>query len=55
MRRISKATAWDITWPRIGEIIGISGTEAEELFDRITEAAETRAEAMELATEAPEM
>lgn len=44
---MSKATAWDITWPRIGEIIGMSGTEAEELFDRITEAAEMRAEGMD--------
>ena len=52
---MSKATAWDITWPRIGEIIGISGTEAEELFDRITEAAELRAEAMESAAEAPKL
>ena len=49
IHRMSKATAWDITWPRIGEIIGIAGTEAEELFDRITEAAETRAEGMDAA------
>ena len=55
IHRISKATAWDITWPRIGEIIGMSGTEAEELFDRITEAAEMRAEAMESAAEAPKL
>lgn len=47
IHRISKATAWDIAWPRIGEIIGMSGTEAEELFDRITEAAEMRAEAVD--------
>ena len=47
IHRMSKATAWDITWPRIGEIIGMSGTEAEELFDRITEAAEMRAEGMD--------
>ena len=55
IHRISKATAWDITWPRIGEIIGMSGTEAEELFDRITEVAELRAEAMESAAEAPKL
>lgn len=55
IHRMSKATAWDITWPRIGEIIGMSGVEAEELFDRITEAAELRAEAMESAAEAPKL
>lgn len=55
IHRISKATAWDIAWPRIGEIIGMSGTEAEELFDRITEAAEMRAEAVDADAEsAPE-
>lgn len=38
------------------EIIGMSGTEAEELFDRITEAAEMRAEAVDADAEcAPEM
>ena len=56
IHRISKATAWDIAWPRIGEIIGMSGTEAEDLFDRITEAAEMRAEAVDADAEcAPEM
>ena len=50
--RISNATAWDIPWSRIGEIIGISGAEAEALFDRITEAAEARADAMEAAAQA---
>ena len=52
IHRMSTATAWDIPWSRIGEIIGISGTEAEDLFDRITEAAETRADAMEAAAQA---
>lgn len=52
IHRISKATAWDIPWSRIGEIIGISGAEAEALFDRITEAAEARADAMEAAAQA---
>lgn len=52
IHRISTATAWDISWSRIGEIIGISGDEAEALFDRITEAAEARADAMEAAAQA---
>lgn len=52
IHRIGTATAWDIPWPRIGEIIGISGAEAEALFDRITEAAEARADAMEAAAQA---
>ena len=52
IHRISKATAWDISWSRIGEIIGISGAEAEALFDRITDAAEARADAMEAAAQA---
>ena len=52
IHRISNATAWDISWSRIGEIIGISGAEAEALFDRITEAAEARADAMEAAAQA---
>lgn len=52
IHRIGKAIAWDISWLRIGEIIGISGTEAEVLFDRITEAAEARADAMEAAAQA---
>ena len=52
IHRIGTATAWDIPWSRIGEIIGISGTEAEALFDRITEAAEARADAMEAAARA---
>lgn len=52
IHRISKATAWDISWSRIGEIIGIPGAEAEALFDRITEAAEARADAMEAAAQA---
>ena len=49
---IGKAIAWDIPWSRIGEIIGISGAEAGALFDRITEAAEARADAMEAAAQA---
>ena len=52
IHRIGKAIAWDISWLRIGEIIGISGAEAEALFDRITEAAEARADAMEAAAQA---
>ena len=52
IHRIGTATAWDISWSRIGEIIGISGAEAEALFDRITDAAEARADAMEAATQA---
>ena len=52
IHRISNATAWDLPWSRIGEIIGISGAEAEALFDRITEAAEARADAMEAAAQA---
>ena len=52
IHRIGTATAWDISWSRIGEIIGISGAEAEALFDRITEAAEARADAMEAAAQA---
>ena len=52
IHRIGTATAWDISWSRIGEIIGISGAEAEALFDRITEEAEARADAMEAAAQA---
>lgn len=52
IHRIGTATAWDISWSRISEIIGISGAEAEALFDRITEAAEARADAMEAAAQA---
>ena len=52
IHRIGRAIAWDISWSRIGEIIGISGAEAEALFDRITDAAEARADAMEAATQA---
>ena len=52
IHRISNALAWGISWSRIGEIIGISGAEAEALFDRITEAAEARADAMEAAAQA---
>ena len=51
IHRMSKATAWDISWPLIGEIIGISRAEAEDLFDRITEAAERSTEAVETAGE----
>ena len=50
--KMSHARFWDIPWSRIGEIIGISGAEAEALFDRITDAAEARADAMEAATQA---